>query len=78
MELTDAGKDHAARALAYARDTALFPRDLGIPQSAFAKSLELMRKAKLADATTIAQAKAVLDDSFRRAAVESPQRARRR
>jgi NitT/TauT family transport system substrate-binding protein len=76
IELTDAGNEHAARALAYARETAMFPRDLAIPQAAFAKSLELMRKAKLADATTIAKAPAVLDDSFRAAAAQGTQRSR--
>jgi NitT/TauT family transport system substrate-binding protein len=78
MELTEAGKDHASRALAYARDTNMFPRDLTIPHAAFAKSLELMRKAKLADATTSAKAHAVLDDSFCRAATESADRGQRR
>jgi NitT/TauT family transport system substrate-binding protein len=76
MELTEAGQDHAARALAYARDTAMFPRDLVIPKAAFATSLELMRKAKLADATSIAKAPAVLDDSFRTAALKTVQRGR--
>jgi NitT/TauT family transport system substrate-binding protein len=71
MELTDAGKDHALRALAYARDTAMFPRDLGIPQAAFATSLELMRQANVADATAITKAPAVLDDSFRTAALKT-------
>jgi hypothetical protein len=56
----------------------MFPRDLTIPHAAFAKSLELMRKAKLADATTSAKAHAVLDDSFCRAATESADRGQRR
>lgn len=77
MELTEAGEDHASRALAYARKTKLFPRDLGIPPAAFAKSLELMQKAGLADDTTVAKAPAVLDDSFRRAAAEGTARGRR-
>jgi NitT/TauT family transport system substrate-binding protein len=75
MELTEAGKDHASRALVYARETAMFPRDLTIPEAAFAKSLELMRKANLAD-VTIEKARAVLDDSFRAAAVQAVQRSR--
>jgi len=69
MELTESSAGHASRALAYARDTAMFPRDLSIPDVAFRKSLELMRKAKLADDSVMAKARAVLDDSFRAAAV---------
>jgi NitT/TauT family transport system substrate-binding protein len=68
MELTEAGSDHASRALAYARSCAMFPPELTIPEPAFAKSLELMRKAKLANDATIAKARSVLDDSFRAAA----------
>jgi hypothetical protein len=68
MELTEAGNDHASRALAYARSSAMFPPELTIPEPAFAKSLELMRKAKLANDATIAKAHSVLDDSFRAAA----------
>jgi NitT/TauT family transport system substrate-binding protein len=76
MELTAAGRDHALRALLYARDTAMFPRDLAIPKAAFATSLELMRKANLADDAAIAKAPAVLDDSFRIAALKIAQRSR--
>jgi NitT/TauT family transport system substrate-binding protein len=76
MELTEAGKDHAARALTYARDTAMFPHDLAIPQAAFATSLDLMREANVADTTAIAKASAVLDDSFRTAALKTAQRGR--
>jgi NitT/TauT family transport system substrate-binding protein len=68
-ELTESSAGHAARALAYARETSLFPRDLSIPDAAFAKSLELMRKAKLADDIVVKKGRAVLDDSFRAAAV---------
>ena len=77
IELTEADQGHASRALAYARDTAMFPRDLAIPDAAFAKSLELMRKAKLADDATIAKGRAVLDDSFRAAAAKEALRSRR-
>ena len=70
IELTEAKQSHAARAIEYARDTAMFPRDLAIPEAAFAKSLELMRKAKLADDATVANGHAVLDDSFRAAAAK--------
>jgi NitT/TauT family transport system substrate-binding protein len=77
IELTEAKQEHASRALAYARDTAMFPRDLAIPETAFAKSLELMRKTKLADDATIAKAHAVLDDSFRAAAAKTALRGRR-
>jgi NitT/TauT family transport system substrate-binding protein len=77
MELTEAGTDHAFRALAYARDTAMFPSDLAIPKTAFATSLELMRRAHLVDDSAIANAPAVLDDSFRSAALKAAQRGRK-
>jgi NitT/TauT family transport system substrate-binding protein len=77
VELTDASADHAARALAHARDSVMFPRDLAIPGGAFTKSLELMRKAKLADDRALAKAHTVLDDSFRLAAAKTAARSSR-
>jgi NitT/TauT family transport system substrate-binding protein len=71
IELTEASEHHASRALAFARDTALFPRDLSIPATAFTKSLELMRKAGLAADASLARAHAVLDDSFRSTAAKT-------
>lgn len=64
-ELTQAEGHYGRQALAYMRDKQVFPRDLAIPPVAFAKSLELMQKAGLADAALVAGASAVLDDSFR-------------
>ena len=52
------------------REKAVFPRDLAIPAAAFAKSLELMQKAGLADDALVAAAGAVLDDSYRAAAAK--------
>ena len=52
----------------------VFPTDLSIPDAAFAKSIELMQKAGLADERLVANAKAVLDDSFRVAALSTPPR----
>jgi ABC-type nitrate/sulfonate/bicarbonate transport system substrate-binding protein len=65
MELNQCDETYARRALHYMRDMNLFPRDLSIPKEAIAKSLELMRAAKLADEAMLASAEAVLDDSFR-------------
>jgi hypothetical protein len=55
-------------ALDYMRSKNVFPRDCAIPEAAFAKSIELMRKAGLADDAVVAGARRVLDDSFRAAA----------
>jgi hypothetical protein len=49
----------------------VFSPELSIPDAAFAKSIELMQKAGLADAQLVAGAKAVLDDSFPAAALKS-------
>lgn len=71
MELTQSDENYGKRALHYMRDMGLFPRDLSIPKAAFAKSLELMRNAKLADDALLASAGAVLDDSFRTEAAKA-------
>jgi hypothetical protein len=55
----------------------MIPSDLAIPKAAFATSLELMRRAHLADDTALAKAPAVLDDSFRSAALKAAQRDRK-
>jgi hypothetical protein len=47
----------------------VFTPDLSIPEAAFAKTLELMQKAGVADAALAAKARAVLDDSYRREAL---------
>lgn len=71
MELTQADEKYGKRALQYMRDMAVFPRDLSIPKTAFAKSLELMKNAKLADDALIAAAPGVLDDSYRAEAAKA-------
>jgi NitT/TauT family transport system substrate-binding protein len=67
-QLTQAEGKYGRQALDYMREKSVFPRDLAIPPAAFAKSIELMQKAGLADASLSANGQAVLDDSFRRAA----------
>ena len=57
------------RSLDYMRSKNVFARDLSIPDAAFAKSIELMQKAGLADAALVAGAQAALDDSYRAEAV---------
>lgn len=70
-EITQAQGKYARQALEYMRTKQTFARDLSIPPTAFAKSLELMQKAGLADADLVARASAVLDDSFRKEAAAS-------
>jgi hypothetical protein len=67
-EIAQAEGRYGQMALDYMRAKNVFPRDCAIPPAAFAKSIELMRKAGLADDTVIAGAHQVLDDSFRAAA----------
>jgi NitT/TauT family transport system substrate-binding protein len=64
-ELTQAEGRYGPMALDYMRSKDVFPRDCAIPEAAFAKSIEIMRKAGLADDAVIAGAHRVLDDSFR-------------
>ena len=71
MDLGQTNREHATRAIAEMRSREAFARELEIPRAAFAKSLELMRKAKLADDATLAAAPGVLDDSYRAAALKS-------
>ncbi len=49
-EVTQAEGKYAQQALDYMRAKQAFARDLSIPPAAFAKSLELMQKAGVADA----------------------------
>jgi ABC-type nitrate/sulfonate/bicarbonate transport system substrate-binding protein len=70
-ELTQAEGKYGRQALDYMREKRVFSADLSIPGAAFAKSIELMQKAGLADAQLAATAKAVLDDSFRAAALRT-------
>lgn len=69
-ELTQAEGKYGRQALDYMRQKRVFPPDLSIPGSAFAKSVELMEKAGLADHRFAAGVKAVLDDSYRMAALQ--------
>jgi NitT/TauT family transport system substrate-binding protein len=71
QELTQAEGKYGRQALDYMRDKKVFSPDLSIPDTAFAKSLELMQAAGLADDRLVAGARAVLDDSFRAAARNS-------
>jgi NitT/TauT family transport system substrate-binding protein len=70
-ELTQAEGKYGRQALDYMRDKRVFSHDLSIPGAAFAKSIELMQKAGLADEHLPARARAVLDDGFRLAALKS-------
>jgi len=70
-ELTQAEGKYGRQALDYMREMRVFSPELSIPDAAFAKSIELMQKAGLADAQLVAGAKAVLEDSFRAAALKS-------
>jgi NitT/TauT family transport system substrate-binding protein len=71
MEATQAQGQYGRKSLDYMREKNVFARDLSIPDAAFAKSIELMQKAGLADADLIAGARAVLDDSYRSEAAKA-------
>ena len=68
-ELTQAEGKYARQALHYMREKRVFSPDLSTSDAAFAKSIELMHKAGLADDRLMADARNVLDDSYRRAAL---------
>jgi len=68
-ELTQAEGKYGRQALDYMRDKKVFSSDLSIPGAAFAKSIELMQKAGLADDQLARAAWATLDDSYRLAAL---------
>jgi NitT/TauT family transport system substrate-binding protein len=67
-ETAKAEGPYARRCLDYVREKQVFPTDLAIPEAAFAKTLELMALAGVADDIVIAAASKALDDSFRREA----------
>ena len=69
VELGQTDTRNATRAIAEMRRRGAFARDLEIPRAALAKSLELMRKANLADDTVVASGPSTVDDDFRRAAL---------
>ena len=64
-EVAQTSGPYAQRSLDYMRRMQVFPPDLSIPEGAFAASLELMRRAGLADEATLEAAPTVLDDSYR-------------
>jgi ABC-type nitrate/sulfonate/bicarbonate transport system substrate-binding protein len=71
-EITQAEGKYGRQALEYMRAKETFSRDLSIPATAFAKSLELLQKAGLADNELLARAPTVLDDTFRAQAAVAP------
>jgi NitT/TauT family transport system substrate-binding protein len=71
MELGQTDRNYATRAIAELRRLGAFARDLEIPKAALAKSLELMRKAKLADDAVVAHGPSVVDESFRAEALKA-------
>jgi NitT/TauT family transport system substrate-binding protein len=73
-ETTQAQGPYGRKSLDYVREKGVFARDLSIPDAAFAKSLELMGKAGLADDAVVASARSVLDDSYRLEAVAARSR----
>jgi len=66
-EVLQADGKYGRLSLDYMRQKRVFPSDLSIPDAAFAKTVELMRKAGF-PAGDAARARAVLDDSYRREA----------
>lgn len=70
-QITQAEGQYGRRALEYMRSKNVFARDLSIPGTAFAKSIELMHKAGLADDALVAGAQRVLDDRYRAEAAGS-------
>jgi NitT/TauT family transport system substrate-binding protein len=66
-EVIHADGKYGRLSLDYMREKRVFPRDLSIPDSAFAKTVELMQKAGF-PAAEAARAKAALDDSYRKEA----------
>jgi NitT/TauT family transport system substrate-binding protein len=63
-EVINADGRYGRLSLDYMREKQVFPRDLSIPESAFAKTVELMRMAGF-PAGDAARATAVLDDTYR-------------
>ena len=67
-EVIHAEGKYGRQSLDYLRSRSVFPRDLSIPRAAFAKTVELMRKAGFPEAEA-ARASTVLDDTYRADAV---------
>jgi ABC-type nitrate/sulfonate/bicarbonate transport system substrate-binding protein len=74
MELGQTDRSYATRAIIELRARDAFARDLEIPAAALAKSLELMRKAKLADDAVVAKGPSAVDDTFRAQALKAAER----
>ncbi len=70
MEVTQADAAYAKRALDYMRDKSAFARALAIPSAALDKSLELMVKAGLLDATAQDSARRGWDGRWAQAAAQ--------
>jgi ABC-type nitrate/sulfonate/bicarbonate transport system substrate-binding protein len=70
-ELTQAEGKYGRQALDYMRAKKVFAPDLSIPDAAFAKSIELMQKAGLADDRLMVDPRNTLDDSYRLAALKA-------
>jgi ABC-type nitrate/sulfonate/bicarbonate transport system substrate-binding protein len=70
-ELTQAEGKYGRQALDYMRAKKVFAPDLSIPDAAFAKSIELMQNAGLADDRLMVNARNTLDDSYRLAALKA-------
>jgi NitT/TauT family transport system substrate-binding protein len=71
-EITNAEGKYGRQALEYMREKNDFARDLAIPAAAFAKSIELMQKAGLAEARLAADVRDLIDDRYRLEALSSP------
>lgn len=67
-EVIHAQGKYGRQSLDHMRKMTVFPRDLSVPDAAFAKTVQLMQKAGFS-ASDAARARAVLDDSYRREAV---------
>jgi ABC-type nitrate/sulfonate/bicarbonate transport system substrate-binding protein len=70
-ELGQTNRDYATRAVNGMRAGDAFARDLEIPRSALAKSLQLMRQAGLADDAVVASGYTTIDDQYRLEALEA-------
>lgn len=64
MEITRSDASYSLRALNYMRGQQMFPPALEIPDAAFSKTIELMVKADLLDATAEGDARSTLDMGF--------------
>jgi ABC-type nitrate/sulfonate/bicarbonate transport system substrate-binding protein len=69
MEITQSDAKYAQTSLAYMREKLVFARSLEIPAAALDKTLELMVKAHLLEQDRLAQARSVLDETLRLAAL---------